>query len=113
VKHQLVQPSDHATPADIASWQARMRRAFIDQIGEAEIRDVIKAIADKAKKGDLQAARLLLAYAIGSPPRRDAEPTGPTGARGGTSAKVDVIAHRLANGLPLHLNGDGPEVDLS
>jgi ribosomal protein L17 len=109
----------HVTPADISSWQARMRAAVVQSVGAEEIRDIMEAIVAKAKKGDLQAARLVLSYAVGNPPRGDSDQVidhGPgvsTDARPGTPAKLDVLARRFANGVPLHANGDGPEVDLS
>jgi hypothetical protein len=109
----------HATPMDVNSWQARMRAAVLQSVGTDDIRDIMAAIVQKAKKGDLQAARLVLSYAVGNPPRGDGDPItdgrtdAPTGARPGSSAKLDVLARRVANGLPLHQNGDGPEIDLS
>lgn len=110
----------HATAVDVSSWQARMRAAVLQSVGTDDIRDIMAAIVQKAKKGDLQAARLVLSYAVGNPPRGDSDPIEvdgradvPTGARAGSSAKLDVLARRVANGLPLHARGDGPEVDLS
>jgi hypothetical protein len=102
-----------ATPADISSWQSRKRAIVLDTVDEQEVRDVLVAVLEKAKKGDLQAARLILAYAVGSPPSREPNDPGPTAAPAGSKAKLDVLAHRYAKGLPLHKNGDGGKVDLS
>lgn len=52
---------------DIPSWQAKMRSVFMGSVGESEIESIVDAVVQKAKLGDLQAARLLLSYAIGSP----------------------------------------------
>jgi hypothetical protein len=108
------------TGADIATWQSRMRAIVLEEVSESEIREVLRAVLNRAKAGDLQAARLVLQYAVGSPSRRDPDEyqasdaeIARTGARGGTQAKLDVLAYRRAHGLPLHCNGDGPEVDLS
>lgn len=102
-----------ARAADIASWQAKMRAVVLETIDEDEVKDVLRAVLAQAKKGDLQAARLILSYAVGNPPRREPEGHGPTGARAGSNRKLDLLAYRHANGLPLHRKGDGGEEDLS
>lgn len=105
---------DHATQADIATWQSKMRSVVLETVNEDAIREVLAAVLAKAKDGNLQAARLILSYAIGNPPSRELDDKGPTGAKGGTKAKLDVLAHRYANGLPMHVNGDGgDDIDLS
>lgn len=103
-----------ATSADVQSWQARMRAAVLAAVGETEITGIVEAIVAKAKGGDLQAARLVLAYAVGSPATGTHAPSSaPTSAWGGTADKLDILAYRHANGLPLHQDGDGGDVDLS
>ena len=104
---------DHATQADIATWQSKMRAVVLETVNEDEIREILKAVIEKAKDGNLQAARLILSYAVGNPPSRELENGGPTGAKSGTNAKLDVLAHRCANRLPMHVNGDGGDIDLT
>ena len=43
----------------------RLRSALINAVTEADMRDVIQAILDKAKSGDVQAARVLLNRCLG------------------------------------------------
>jgi hypothetical protein len=96
-----------ATTCDIISWQAKLTAIVLETIDEEEIREVLKAILKKAKEGDLAAARLILGYAVGSPPKRGRDPVdAPTASRPGSNAKLDVLAYRQAHGLPLHSNGD-------
>jgi len=102
-----------ATQADVQSWQARMRAVVLDTIDEGEIREILRAVMAEAKKGDLQAARLILSYAVGNSATQASAVPAPTAARGGSREKLDVLAWRHANGLPLHENGDGGPVDLS
>lgn len=109
-----------AAPSDIANWQAEMRAAFLDSIDTHAIREIVGAVAERAKKGDLAAARLILSYAIGNAPRAGIEPAEPDRAPGsptlapaGSREKIEVLARRVASGLPIHHNGDGGSVDLS
>jgi hypothetical protein len=46
---------------------ARLRTEFINAVGDGDIRDVVAGLLAKAKKGDVPAATLFLAYAIGKP----------------------------------------------
>jgi hypothetical protein len=81
---------------------------------------------EKAKKGDIQAAKLILTYAVGNPTvnvrnavivpggsqaRTDAGlaplPPARTEALPGTEDKFAVLTRRARNGQPLHINGDG------
>jgi len=106
----------HNVPArqpDIIGWQAQMCDVVLEEINADAMRDVIRAMVEKAKGGDLPAARLILSYAVGSPGRRDREDPGPTPAMAGSNEKIEVLARRRAAGLPLHQNGDGPKRDLS
>lgn len=95
------QPIALAGPADIASWQARMRAAVLDVVDESAVRDVLKAIIERAKNGDIQAARMILSYAVGNPSKGD-QADGPTAAKPGTRAKLNALAYRHLNGSPLH-----------
>lgn len=46
---------------------ARLRRALLDAVTEADIREVVGVLIDKAKAGHLPAVRELLDRAIGKP----------------------------------------------
>ena len=50
-----------------------LRRALLDAVTAEDLAAVIKALVVKAKDGDVQAARLVLSYAVGPPPELDAE----------------------------------------
>jgi hypothetical protein len=99
------EPIRLAGPADIATWQAKMRAAVLDTVTEGEVREILKAIMERAKGGDMQAARMILAYAVGKPPREE-RADGPSRARPGTKRKLDALAYRHMNGASLHHPGD-------
>ena len=46
---------------------AAFRAALIDAVGEDGLRDVARAMVEKARSGDVAAARLVLAYDVGRP----------------------------------------------
>lgn len=96
----------------VADWQVRMRQAFLANVDEACIADVVKAMVEKARKGDLAAARLLLTYAIGSPTvmvenalivggSAGLDPTPRATMPPGTPEKIDLMSERAKRGLPL------------
>ena len=102
----------------VQSWQAQMRQAVFEALDQDAIRDVVGAMVEKAKKGDIQAARLLLTYAVGSPtvhvknavimPSHDAEgyptaplPAPPSKAPPGSSLRMVDMAARAERGAPL------------
>ena len=109
-KGKPVQP---VAAGDVAAWQAKMRAVFLETVSADDVADILQAIMAQAKKGDLPAARFVLSYCVGNPARQES-PTreqGPTAARPGTARKLDVLAHRYANGLELHAKGDGGKID--
>lgn len=101
------------TQTDITSWQSKLRRVVLETVDEKAVQEILEAIIAKAKEGNLQAARLVLAYAVGAPAQAAADARCPTSARAGSKSKLDVLAYRAAHGVELHANGDGGEVDLS
>src|SRR5688572_8602794 len=46
---------------------ASLRMALLEAISHDDVKEVIEAIKEKARQGDVPAARLLLSYAIGKP----------------------------------------------
>ena len=46
---------------------ARLRKALLDAVSEADLVEVIEMLRRKAKEGDVAAAKLLLSYSIGKP----------------------------------------------
>jgi hypothetical protein len=51
-----------------------LRKAFYDATTEDEVKAVALKLAEMAKAGDLEAARLFLSYAVGPPPSEAADP---------------------------------------
>lgn len=94
-------PMELVGPADVASWQSKLRAVVLDTVTEDRIRNVMEAVLKRAEEGDLQAARMILAYAIGHPPR-DERGDGPSRARPGSKAKLDALAYRHVNGMAMH-----------
>lgn len=91
-----------------------MRQAVFEALDEDAIRDVIGGMVEKAKKGDVGAARLLLNYAVGNPtvqvknavimqgdPSRPL-PAAPTHELPGTSAKLRILHERAQSGRELY-----------
>jgi hypothetical protein len=50
-----------------ARKMAEMRQAARDAVSEEDIKEIMAKMAEKAKQGDTAAARLVLAYAVGTP----------------------------------------------
>lgn len=51
--------------------QAALRRALYETIGEGDVAEIIQAMMLAAKKGDVQAAKLVLNYIVAAPPLLD------------------------------------------
>jgi hypothetical protein len=109
------------TRADMAGWQDRMRQSFFEGVGVDDMREIVAGLVEKAKKGDLAAVKILLAYGIGSPNvsvtatnavvavggREPAPlPAPPSVTLPGTAARVDDMARRVANGQALFSGKD-------
>ena len=59
-RRRLVRPSDPGPePAAIATRAAELREAMFGAIAAADVSAIVKTVTDKAKGGDLKAARLL------------------------------------------------------
>jgi len=52
---------------------AELRTALLSEVTAEDVAAVVRALVDKAKSGDVAAARLLLPYIVGPPPDLDAE----------------------------------------
>lgn len=46
---------------------AALRKAFLEVVGEEDIKEVVQALLRRAKEGDVAAIKVMLAYAIGKP----------------------------------------------
>jgi hypothetical protein len=46
---------------------AHMRQVLLECVSEEDLRDIVAQVVQKAKQGDLAAARLVLSYAVGKP----------------------------------------------
>lgn len=51
--------------ADVLSWQTRLRQAMYDAVSEDDVKAIVKAQVDAAKKGD-KAAKFLMDYVLAS-----------------------------------------------
>jgi hypothetical protein len=100
------------TRVEIQDWQATLRQALFEALDSDAVRDVVTALVEKAKKGDIQAARLLLTYAVGTPNvsvknavivngETAALPTRPARSLPGTTDRLDDYARRARNGQPM------------
>lgn len=54
-------------PIPTGEWMARLRAAMFNAVTERDMQELVASLLEKAKKGDLGAARLLLSYVVGSP----------------------------------------------
>jgi hypothetical protein len=50
-----------------ARFSAQMRKAFAEEASPDDFREVARALIDKAKEGDVAAAKLVLSYTLGKP----------------------------------------------
>jgi hypothetical protein len=84
--------------------------AVLESITTDDIRTILRAIVKRAGEGDLQAARLILSYAVGNPATVErggpASEPAPTEVRPGSRQKIEILARRYANGQELHAPGD-------
>jgi hypothetical protein len=48
-------------------YMARIRQAAFDAVNQDDIRDIFKELVAKAKRGDMQAARMVFAYVLPPP----------------------------------------------
>lgn len=46
---------------------ARLRSLLLDALTDTDFEGIVKALADRAKAGDVAAAKLVLQYAVGAP----------------------------------------------
>ena len=95
----------------VVDWMNGLRAAMFDAIGEQDIKDIVKGIVERTKKGDPAATKMVFEYVLGGksgPPQPqininiEADHPDPTKALRGSAAKVDVLARRLQNGQALH-----------
>src|ERR1044072_4028692 len=50
-----------------ARQTAKLRQAMLDAVSDDDIKDVVNALKEQARRGDVAAIRLLLSYSIGKP----------------------------------------------
>lgn len=53
------------SPSDFLSWAARLRAAAYNSINEKDIMEIMEVVTKRAKKGNLEAVRLLFDYLMG------------------------------------------------
>jgi hypothetical protein len=52
---------------------AQLRAALLEEITEEDMRTILRAVIERAKEGDLQAAKLVFSYTVGKPRGAEAE----------------------------------------
>lgn len=93
----------------MVSWQAQMRQAMFEALGPDDVRAIVSGLVDKAKKGDLAAARMVLNYAVGSATVNVKNavitnaplPGGPSQGAPGSTLRFSDMERRAALGQPL------------
>jgi hypothetical protein len=55
-------------PEGITEWMQRLRNAALKAVTEDDMREIFKSLADRAKKGDPAALKLLMTYLQPPPP---------------------------------------------
>lgn len=105
-----------------ASWVVEMRRAAQAALSAEDVTQIVQKQVEQAKAGDKAALRfvfdLLLAVPKGMTLVQNNFTTPSdelfekTPARGGSREKLDLMAQRVAAGLPATRDDDGPDVDL-
>ena len=93
------------------AWMQKMRDALFDGISEADMTAIMRKQVEKAKEGDVTAAKFVVDLVAAKPPTKQtliineapaAAPSTPTTARAGTRGKLQVLADRAARGESLH-----------
>lgn len=107
--------------AGLPPWMAKMRQAAMQSISEADVQAIVRGQIDAAKKGNKDAIKFVFDYILGAQQFKGAtivqnnnygdSPAKPTKARPGSPEKLDAMARRAANHLPLTDDGDGPEIN--
>jgi hypothetical protein len=55
-----------ADRAEIVDWMDRLRAAIFDAVTENDVREIVRGLVEKAKKGDRAAVQTLFTYCIGT-----------------------------------------------
>lgn len=106
-------------------WVLAMRRAAKEALGESDVVDIVKGQVARAKQGDQGAIKFVFDQLLGGNELKgatfvqnnfygteDEGPKKPCGGAPGSGKKVRTLQQRAAAGLPLHVEGDGGEVNL-
>jgi len=94
------------TPEEAAECAARLQAAVFGAIKENDMGDIVRALVEKAKKGDSRAAQTVFAL-IGSAARMTGpDPKKPTKKLPGTGDKLALLQRRASNGEAIHIPGD-------
>lgn len=56
----------HAEVSAIVSWQVKLRQAMFDAVTEDDVKEIVRAHVDAAKKGDAAAIRFVTDVLLGS-----------------------------------------------
>lgn len=106
-------------------WVMKMRQAAMDAISENDIKAIVQAQVERAKKGDANALKFIFDQVLGGAELKGAtfvqnvyqgdgeRPDKPTAARPGSAEKIEVMRRRVESRNGACVGGDGGAVDLS
>lgn len=101
-------------------WMQRMRKAALEQISENDVKEIIAAQVKRAKEGNPAATKFVFEQVLGGAAFKGANfvqnvtnhhygtehPEQPTQTPPGTKERVDTMAARVAQGLPIFDEND-------
>jgi len=95
--------------AEADTHQAKLRKAVVDAVAQADVKEVVEGILTRAKEGDKAAIEQLFKHILTGGATTlvqnnyyvNEDPTKPTKKRPGTKGKLDMLAARAASGGPL------------
>jgi hypothetical protein len=120
----LANRTDHTQDlAGLPPWMAGMRKAAMESITEADVKQIMQAQVELAKKGNAGALKFVTEFVLGGSALKGATfiqnntyggdpPEKPTEAKPGTNGKLLKMQRRAAARMPLTDPEDGPDVDL-
>ena len=119
------QPTDLSTQVDAAvpPWVLAMRQAAQSCVSEDDVKEMVRAQMDAAKKGSLPALKFVFEHILSGGVKGGTfiqnnftgdDPSKKSPARCGTLDMIEIMSRRAAAHTPLSRDDDGPDdVDLT
>jgi hypothetical protein len=94
----------------VVSWQLSLRQAMFEALDADSVREIVRKLVERAKDGDLAAARLVLNYAVGGATVKVNNavivtnaplPSAPSEGLPGSDLRFSDMARRAERGQPL------------